>query len=162
MSNLPIRKTENGNLPTRTTRDPFEMMRDFMSSWDPFAVLAPSWPTERNYLIRPAFDVKETPDGFEFHADLPGIEEKDLEVTTAANRLTVTGKRESDSEQKTDTYHSRERSYGSFSRTFTLPEGADLDHVRADLKKGVLSVIIPKKAEAQPKKIAIGAEKNKA
>jgi HSP20 family protein len=90
-----------------------------------------------------------------FHADLPGVKEQDLEVTLTGNRLTIAGKREAEREEKTDTYYACERSYGSFSRSFTLPDGADGEHLRAELKDGVLAVAVPKKPEVQPKKVQV-------
>lgn len=83
------------------------------------------------------------------------MKEGDIEVTVTGNRLTITGHRSEETEEKTETYFSRERKYGSFSRSYTLPEGADLEHVHADLKAGVLTVAVPKLPEVQPRKIAV-------
>jgi HSP20 family protein len=79
------------------------------------------------------------------------------------NRLTISGKREAEVEERTDTYYACERSYGSFTRAFTLPEGTDGgDRIRADLKEGVLTLLLPKKPELQPKRIEVKvAEKSK-
>lgn len=85
--------------------------------------------------------------------------ERDLEVTRTGNRLTVHGKRESDREEKSDTYYAMERTYGSFTRTFTLPEGVDGEHIQAALDKGVLTIHVPKLPEAQPQKIALKQDK---
>jgi HSP20 family protein len=68
----------------------------------------------------PDFEVKETKEGFVFKADVPGIKEKDLEITMTGNRLTISGKREAEMEERSDTYYACERSYGSFTRAFTL------------------------------------------
>ena len=134
------------------------MMRALMS-WDPFREMAPfAPPPETGIAFNPAFDVKETKDAYLFKADLPGIKEKDLEVTMTGNRLNVGGKRDEEKEEKTDRYYTYERNYGSFTRSFTLPEGADLDKLRASLDQGVLTVTVPKKAEVQPKKIAVKTE----
>jgi HSP20 family protein len=73
----------------------------------------------------------------------------------SGNRLTVAGKREEEKKHETETYFSYERSYGTFTRSFTLPEGIESDKVQASLKDGVLSILVPKKPEAQPKKVAI-------
>jgi HSP20 family protein len=111
-------------------------------------------------VFAPAFEVKETREGFTFTADVPGVAEKDIEITRTGNRLTVTGRRESTREDKGDTYYICERDYGSFVRAFTLPDGTDSEHTRADLKDGVLTVFVPKLPESQPKKISLqGAEK---
>jgi len=106
----------------------------------------------------PAFDVKETPDSYLFKADLPGFREGDVEINVTGNRLTITGKREEEQEQEQGNFFLAERSYGSFTRTFTIPEGVNSDQVRADLKDGVLSLVAPKSEESQPKKITIGSQ----
>lgn len=74
------------------------------------------------------------------------------------NRLNVSGKREDEKEEKTDRYYTYERNYGSFTRSFTLPDGADVDKLRASLDQGVLTITIPKRPEVQPKKIAVKVE----
>lgn len=79
-------------------------------------------------------------------------------MTVTGNRLTVSGKREAEKEDKGERYYSYERSYGSFTRSFTLPEGADTDKLRASLEKGVLAITVPKKPEVQAKKIAVKTE----
>src|SRR5207245_3094631 len=104
----------------------------------------------------PDFEIKETKDGFVFKADLPGIKEKDLEVTMTGNRLTISGTRQAEKEESTDTYYACERSYGSFTRAFTLPEGTDGgNHIRAELNDGVLTLLLPKKPELKPRRIDV-------
>jgi HSP20 family protein len=142
--------------------DPFRAMREMMR-WDPFREMAPMFPrmiAEREWM--PAFEVRENKDGYVFKADLPGIKKEDLEVSLTGNRLTITGKRDQEKETKQDTYYAYERTYGSFTRAFTLPEGIDVDHLKSELKDGVLTLVVPKKPEAQPKKIPIstGAAKS--
>jgi HSP20 family protein len=134
--------------------DPFRAMREWMR-WDPFREMAPVFPRffEREWM--PAFEVRENKDGYVFKADLPGIEQKDLEVSLTGNRLTISGKREHQKETKEDTFYTYEREYGTFKRAFTLPDGIDTDHVKSELKDGVLTLVVPKKPEAQPKKIPI-------
>jgi HSP20 family protein len=145
----------------RSFFEPMRQLRDLFR-FDAFAEMLPMG-RERELVFAPDFDVKETPDAILFRADLPGVEEKDLEVTATGNRLTVSGKREAEEEQKGETWYACERSYGAFTRSFTLPEGCDVEHVSASLDKGVLSLHVPKTAEAQPKKIPIGgAAKSKA
>jgi HSP20 family protein len=124
--------------------------------WDPFAeigALAP--PQGQRGIFVPDVDVQETPVAYVFKADLPGMKEKDVEVSVTGNRLTLSGKREEEKREDKTNYHTWERSYGSFARSFTLPMGTDGDRVLADLKDGVLTVTVPKKAEVQPKKIAV-------
>ncbi len=139
--------------PTRERLTPFQVMRDLMS-WDPFREMTPAW-SDLPAEFTPTFDVKETKDSFVFKADVPGIKESDLDVTVTGNRLNVSGKREEEKEDKSDRYYTYERSYGSFSRSFTLPEGVDTTTVRADLKDGVLTLSIQKAQGAQTKKIDI-------
>ena len=156
MSNIMIRRNGDQAVAPAAEWDPMRFMREMMT-WDPFRQMAPLFQAEPARFA-PAFDVKETKDGYLFRADVPGVAQKDIEVTVLGNRLQVSGKREADHEEKTDTYYAYERSYGSFTRTFTLPEGADPKKVSADLKEGVLTILVGKTAETQPRKIAVAAE----
>jgi HSP20 family protein len=140
---------------------PWQRMRDFLA-WDPFQELTRAFPGEQELGFLPAFEVRETNDAYIFKADLPGIHEEDVEVNITGNRLTISGKREAEQRNENDRYYAYECSYGSFSRSFTLPDGVDADHVKADLKNGVLMLHVAKKAEAQPRKIQIGSAKNRA
>ena len=160
MANIAIRK-ENGNrlapIATGEPRwDPSRMMRDLFG-WDPFREMAP-FAQQGPATFMPSFEVKETKDSYLFKADVPGIQEKDLEVTMTGNRLTVSGKRDEEKEDRSERFYAYERNYGSFSRSFTLPDGAETDKLRAALEHGVLTVTVPKKAEVQPKKIAVKVE----
>ncbi|HEY3816895.1 MAG TPA: Hsp20/alpha crystallin family protein [Polyangiaceae bacterium] len=164
MSDITVRK-QNGDRPVAaepsTTWDPWRAMRALVS-WDPFREIAPFRVVdERGGAFSPSFEVKETPTAYLFKADLPGIKEKDLEVTMTGNRLNVSGKREEEKEEKTDRYYTYERSYGSFSRSFTLPDGADVNGLRASLEQGVLSITVPKTPSVQPKKIMVKSETSK-
>jgi HSP20 family protein len=131
--------------------DPFETMQELLGL-DPFRPLLSSGGGE---TFAPTFEVKETKDAYHFKADVPGIKEEDLEVSLTTNRLTVSGHRDEERREDGDRYFTYERNYGSFSRSFTLPEGVDSDSVQAELKDGVLSVTIPKKPETQPKRISL-------
>ncbi len=162
MANVTIRK-QNGDkpiaaTPTEQTWDPWRTMRSLLS-WDPFREMAP-FPAfeERTIAFSPAFDIKETKEAYLFKADVPGIQDKDLEVTMTGNRLTVSGKRDEEKEEKSERYYAYERNYGSFSRSFTLPEGTDTENLRASLDAGVLTISVPKKPEVQPKRIAVKTE----
>ena len=162
MSNIAIRK-QNGDDPATevaepAARDPLRTIRALLS-WDPFREIAPLVPfEERAATFAPAFDVKETKDAYVFRADVPGIQDRDLDVTVTGNRLTLRGRRDAEKEEQNDRYYTYERSHGTFTRNFTLPDGADLDHLQAALEQGVLTVRVPKKPEVQPKKVAIKAE----
>ena len=128
------------------------MMRDLVR-WDPFRELNALGTTELEFV--PSFEVKETSDAYVFKADLPGIKESNLDVSLTGNRLTVAGKREEEKEEQDARYHAYERSYGSFSRSFTLPEGADTENAQAELKDGVLTITLAKKPEVKPRKIQL-------
>ena len=160
MANITVERESPKATPTVAHRegwDPFVTMRDLMR-WDPFGESRLArWLEPMGAAFSPAFEVKETKDTFEFKADVPGVDAKDIDVKLTNNRLTISGKREAEEEQKGDTWYTCERTYGSFTRSFTLPEGADTDHVRASLDKGVLTLQVPKTAQAQSRKIPIGA-----
>jgi HSP20 family protein len=138
--------------------DPMRAMRD-MLNWDPFREMAPfaALPPFEPASFSPSFDITENKDAFLFKADVPGVKKDDIEITTTGNRLQISGKRDSEHETKTDTIYTYERQYGTFCRSFTLPEGADLENARSELKDGVLTLAVPKKPGAQAKKIAISA-----
>ena len=152
-----IRRNQGETAPTgASVWDPFRAMRDVLR-WDPFRELE-AVATGDYGLFAPSFDVKENKEGYVFRADLPGVKEDDLEIALTGNHLTISGKREQEKHEQGDTYYASERSYGSFSRAFTLPDGTDGENVKAELKNGVLQVVVPKKPEVQPRKIAIGKE----
>ncbi len=155
MPNL-IRRNEPGTLEPARAWEPFEMMREMMQ-WDPFRELGVVG--TRTVAFVPAFEVKETKDEYVFRADMPGIKEKDLEISLTGNRLTVSGKREEEKREQGERFYTYERSYGTFSRSFTLPEGIDPEHVHAELKDGVLTLGIAKKPEVKPKRIELKAIK---
>jgi HSP20 family protein len=131
------------------------MMRE-MLRWDPGRELEPAWFGERGFV--PMFDVKETRDAYVFKADLPGIREEDLDISLTGNRLSISGKREHEQRDEGEQYYAFERSYGTFTRAFTLPDGCDPDHVNAEMKDGVLTLVLPKKPEVQPKRITVGRQ----
>jgi HSP20 family protein len=107
----------------------------------------------------PAVDIIEKDNAYEVTADLPGFDEKNIEVKLQNGSLSIKGERKSEKEEKKKDYHLTEREFGSFERRFTLPEGVDPDKIEANLKKGVLTVTLPKKPEAQKpaKKIEVKA-----
>lgn len=154
MANIDVRKNERPSVAQARDWDPSSLMRSLLG-WDPFREMAPFTLEHPTAGFAPAFEVKETKDGYLFKADLPGVAQQDVEVSYAGNRLTIRGKREAEKQDKTDTYYAYERSYGSFTRAFTLPEGVEPAGIHADLRDGVLTIAVPKKAEAQPRKIAV-------
>lgn len=106
---------------------------------------------------RPAVDITELKDQFILKADLPGIDPAEIEITVDRNILTITGERKTEETVETDGYTRFERAKGKFTRKFTLPDNVDGDQVRAKGVHGVLSISIPKAAEAQPKRITVAA-----
>ena len=153
MGNLIRRREGGGQLsPQRQEWDPFRMMRE-MLRWDPYREFGRTTP---GALFNPDFEVKERSDAFVVKADLPGLAEKDLDISFTGSRLTISGQREEEKLNEGETYYAAERSFGAFSRAFMLPDNADPDHASADFKDGVLQVTVPKKAEEKAKKLSIG------
>jgi len=140
--------------------DPLRTMREFLR-WDPFREMSPMFGRLEKAEFLPAFEVRETGDSYLFKADMPGVKDSDIDIQLSGNRLTISGKRETDREEKTDTIYAYERSYGSFTRSFTLPEGIDADHIGTELKDGVLTLAVPKRPEAQPRRINVQAAESK-
>jgi HSP20 family protein len=160
MGNLIVRRSPNAQFPALSAYHPLNSLRELLS-WDPFQAMNPLVPASEELPWVPAFEVRETKEMFIFKADVPGIEPQNLEVNVTGNRLTISGERMMTKEQtlETFTYYTHERNYGRFSRSFTLPEGADVVGVNAQLKAGVLTVVFPKLPQIQPKKINIQSER---
>ena len=155
MSNLIVRRSAGRQLPPLSREaDLFKPFGDF---WflNPFEEL--SVPAFAPKTFMPPFEIKETKDIFIFKADVPGVRESDLELQVIGNRLNVTGKRDEEKEERGETFHTYERSFGNFARSFTLPEGVDAEHIGADLRAGVLTITMPKMPEVKPKTIPIKA-----
>jgi HSP20 family protein len=104
----------------------------------------------------PLVDVFEDDDGITLSAELPGVEEKDVDIQLDGTTLTIRGERKLANEQKRDNYHRVERTYGAFARSFTLPQQVDAGNITAQSKDGVLRLHLPKKAETKPRSIKIG------
>jgi HSP20 family protein len=141
--------TTTANTPARyVTRDPFQVARELMG-WDPF------FSARQVSAYVPAFEVKETNEAFVLKADVPGVAEADLDIAVHNNVLTISGTRRAEERNEGESFALYERQYGSFSRSFSLPETADGERVEAKLDVGVLTLTIWKKAEAKPRKIAL-------
>lgn len=131
--------------------------------WDPFQELE----RLRGELTRaggaasapwtPVSDVLETPDGYVITAELPGVRDEDIEITTRGGVLTIRGERHLEDEVSRDRYHRLERSYGAFERSFRLPEGVPLDAIHAGVAYGVLRVTVPKPVEPEARTIPVTA-----
>ncbi len=121
--------------------------------WEPFRT--PLW---ARGAVDVRFDLSETDDAIEITAELPGIDEKDVELVLSENVLTMKGEKRAETEEKEKDYYLSERRYGSFQRSMRLPDTVDPNKIKATFDKGVLTVTMPKRTEAKRKKkrIAIG------
>lgn len=128
-------------------RSPFRTLGEFEPFWSSKLAAAP------------AVDIAEGEKAYEVTAELPGMDEKNIEVKVVDGGLTIKGEKKDEREEKKKDYYLSERSYGSFDRYFRLPESVDADKIEASFKNGVLTVTLPKKAEAQKpaKKIEVKA-----
>lgn len=111
---------------------------------------------ERPFAV--AVDIREEEDAFFVDAEVPGLAAEDVKVDVEKNVLTIRGERKSENEEAEGKYRRVERRYGSFSRSFTLPETVDADAISADLRDGVLGVRLPKKEAPTPRNIAVNAQ----
>jgi HSP20 family protein len=169
---LPV-KTEDRKSPAAAPWRPFESLRreidrlfeDFDGGiWRsrlgrPLFDVQPFWPREATFAAAPAVDVAETDKGYEITAELPGMDEKNIEVKFADGILTIKGERQEEKEEKKKDYYLSERSFGSFQRSFQVPDNVQTDKIEASFTKGVLTITLPKSVEAQKavKKIDVKA-----
>jgi len=156
-------KTEKGSASMPQILRPFESLRrevdrlfeDFAGGiWrSPFGRsffdVEPAWRGQSARSIMPAVDVTETDKAYEIVAELPGMDEKNVEVKVTDDILTIKGEKQEEKEERRKDYYLSERSFGSFQRAFQVPAGADTDKIEANFKNGVLMVTLPKSAEAQ-------------
>jgi HSP20 family protein len=140
-------------------RSPFGMFGSLQREIDRlFDDFAPGFvvPPGRSFAdVKCRMDLAETKDGLELSVELPGLEEKDVEVSVADGVLTVSGEKKFETEHKDKTYRFVERGYGSFSRDVTLPDGVKADDIKATMSKGVLRIAIPTPAKSQARKIEV-------
>jgi HSP20 family protein len=172
ITRLPIKTDDKKSAATLRSWQPFDNLRreidrlfeDFDGGpWrSPFGRaffdVQPFWPRESS-LAMPAVDVAETDKSYEITAELPGMDEKNVEVKVADGVLTIKGEKREDKEEKNKDYYLSERNFGSFQRSFQIPSGVDSEKIEANFKNGVLAVTLPKSADAQKgaKKIAVKA-----
>ncbi len=150
---IPRRWTEK-NVPVRRVDDPLlslqrEINRLFDELWDDF--ILPAGPFARAFgrSYMPSMDIAETDDGLRIDVELPGLDEKDIDVTISPTSLTIRGEKSEERSDERKDYVFRERSYGSFERTIPLPEGVDIDRAKATFRKGVLTITLPHTEEAK-------------
>jgi HSP20 family protein len=117
------------------------------------------WRPELTWGEAPAVDFSETGDAFEITAELPGLDEKNIEVSIANGCVAIKGEKAEEKEEKKKNYYLHERHFGSFERRFRIPEGVDPEKIEASFKKGVLTVTLPKRKEAKTpeKKVEVKA-----
>ncbi len=155
------RDKEKYAIQKRDDLNPFEMQHQMMDEFfnEPFGFKAMRRMLENQDNFMPGMDISESDKEIRISTDLPGLDEKDIQLTVENNRLTISGEKKFESEDKDRTYHRVERRYGSFSRTIELPEDVEVDKIDASFKKGVLIITIPKPAEviSQRKRIPIKA-----
>lgn len=118
----------------------------------------PVWPSRSEWRILPAVDIAEKEKAYEITAELPGLDESDIEVSVSNGTLTIRGEKREESEEKQKDYYLSERRYGAFQRSFALPDGINVEKIEASFRKGLLTITLPKTAEAQKaRKITVRA-----
>lgn len=153
-SMMPIGRDRN----VARSDNPFmSLQREIDRLFDDFTRGFPAFSTGRANEMLPSVDVTETDKQIEITAELPGLEEKDVQVNFADSVLTIRGEKKAEKEEKDKTFRLVERSYGSFVRSLQLPDGVDANAIKASIDKGVLKVTVPKPAPAQVKKIDVKA-----
>jgi HSP20 family protein len=158
-----IRKPETGSASPSWDADPFAAIRSEVDRiFDSF--MRPGWirPSpfrDTDDMMKPSVDVCEEDSQIIFEAELPGMSEKDIEVTVREGVLTLRGEKKFEREDAKADYRVSERSYGRFERSFRLPEGSDTDNISAEFERGVLTIRVPKKVEPEKvqKKIEVKA-----
>ncbi len=106
----------------------------------------------------PAVDVSEDRDNIYFSVEVPGLSKDDVKITIQDNLLTIRGEKKQETEQKGTNYHRVERSYGAFTRSFSLPTAIETDKIKAQFQEGLLRITLPKAEEVKPKEIPIAVE----
>jgi HSP20 family protein len=173
VTKLPVTQRKAANTPSRMESwVPFSNLRremdrlfddfgrDFWQS--PFRSgfgIEPIWQNQMTWAATPAVDVVESEKAYEVTAELPGMDEKNIEVKLSNGNLTIKGEKQEEKEEKNKDYYLQERHFGSFERSFQVPDEVDASKIEATFTKGVLKVSLPKKAEAQKpaKKIEVKA-----
>lgn len=122
---------------------------------DEFLNLSSSWETEGNNIFRLALDVSETDEAFTVSAAVPGVQPDELEISFADNTLMIKGESRQQTERENERFHLRERRFGQFMRSVTLPVPVNGDAIDAHFENGVLTLTLPKAEEVKPRRIAV-------
>jgi HSP20 family protein len=130
---------------------PFRLFEDLFNDW---ALRSSS---VRGETWKPPVDVMEKDGNLILRVEVPGVDEKEIELKLEGKVLTIKGERKPESDANGFTYHQVESYYGTFTRSFTLPDSGDSEHIRAGFKNGVLTITIPQKPEAKSRSISISA-----
>jgi HSP20 family protein len=172
MTNTPVEVKQVAPVPTnvpdawRSLRAEMDRLFDrFSGGWGMPSLrrmfdIAPAFRYESTFAVpSPAVEISEDDASYKVTAELPGMSEKEIEVAVSDGMLTLKGEKRQEKEQKDKNFYLSERSYGSFQRTFAVPENVDRDKIAADFAKGVLTISMPKTAKAmeQQKKIEVKA-----
>ena len=139
--------------PSRLWPGTTRFFEDFFSGFPLGASLAQ---TEESW--KPAVDILEKDGNLILSAELPGVNEKEIDLKLEGNVLTLKGERKLEKDETKDTYHRIERFYGSFTRSFTLPNTVDPEKIKAEYKNGILTVTIPQKPEVRPREIPVSVQ----
>jgi HSP20 family protein len=154
------RKKTERSLATRQPRE----MEDWTQRWED-VFERPFLPSMRRFFGNmggewtPNIDVVEKENEYLIKAELPGVKEDDVEVSLTGDMLTISGEKEEEAEEEKKGYYYAESSYGSFSRSLTIPSNVDPDSIEANFNNGVLEVSLPKTAEAKPRKVRVAAKR---
>jgi HSP20 family protein len=140
----------NPSSPPMTSRDPFFRLFDTFFNQD---VAGSEEVSNRGWV--PAVDIQETEDAYRLIAELPGLTKEDINITLENNVLRLSGERKFEKDVQKESYHRIERAYGTFTRSFALPQQVNSEKVEAAFKDGVLTIMVPKAEQAKPRKIAI-------
>jgi HSP20 family protein len=130
-----------------TNREPFFRLFDSFFNSDAQGEETRAWV--------PPVDIQENGDSYLFHAELPGMSKEDIHITLENSVLRLSGERKFEKDAKKENYHRVERTYGTFTRTFTLPTQVDPEKVQAAFENGILTITVPKAEQAKPRRIAI-------
>ncbi len=144
-SQTPERQQQPSSQPT-----PFDLFGDFFNNW-----VLRSADSRREEAWAPPVDILVKEGNIIIRAEIPGIEEKDLDLKVDGRTLTIQGQRKAETEEAGYNYHRMESCCGPFSRSFDLPTSADAEHITAGVKNGVLTITVPQKPEAKPRTIKI-------
>ncbi|HOX40313.1 MAG TPA: Hsp20/alpha crystallin family protein [Candidatus Brocadiia bacterium] len=153
---IPWRKRDYGEAATpmvKLQREMNQLFNEFFEGWN-----LPTFSTH-DVSLTPTVDVAESEKEVKVTAELPGIDEKNVDISVVGNALTISGEKKEEKEEKGQTYHRIERTYGSFSRTVPLPAEVDEENTRAVYKNGILTITLPKVEQARRRRIEVKTEK---